>query len=210
MTAQKIIGVLLSIGGAVCFAVNSALQPATGQKTDVDTWWGIVMVIVAALFFAFWDTSFKHYSKRFRGGGHGHAISTFTFQAMLGFWTFALYWPVPLVSLLIKGWTPITYDIMWWLLILSAALMVNELGFVLSIAYSSPLYANMACLFVVPMSFVVDVIIQHYKATYMAIIGATCITAGFVFIQLDFGEMCCKKVRRHESQDVDGSPNENW
>merc|ERR1712228_883046 len=146
-----------------------------------DTLWGCSLCLVANFLFAFCDIVANKISKAYNNKIMG-SLYYQTFQALyqLPLFLWVWFWPkTPSSENKESDWHNI-----WWCMLPAIALTANNASIYIGVTIKSPFYVNIGTLLGIPVAFIVDIFIHHYKPTLLAIIGAILLIISFLMLEV--------------------------
>jgi len=172
VTWQKVLSVLICIGGVVCLAFgdrqeNTAKNPVLGD----------CLVLISSFAAAVYMVAFKKYLPPF-------SLPALTiWLGAIGIVNVVLFSPLLMIADL-TGWEVFGWPDPGWpaaLLVLSSlcSFIANWL-LNFGIVVSTPLFVRVSIICAIPITFVVSMLIDHTSPSWMRLVGASMIVLGFV------------------------------
>ena len=185
LTLWKILAVIVSILGILCyvFEANGKTNKPDNAKSNSngDTLWGCSLCLLANFLFAFCDIVANKISKAYNNKIMG-SLYYQTFQALyqLPLFLWVWFWPkTPTSENKESDWNNI-----WWCILPAIALTGNNASIYIGVTIKSPFYVNIGTLLGIPVAFIVDIFIHHYKPRMLPIIGAILLIISFLMLEI--------------------------
>eukprot|EP01083_Nonionella_stella_P077593 211952_1 len=181
LTLWKIMAVIVSVCGILCYVYEADYQsattsPSSGDKRAVhDTIWGCAFSLLANFMFAFCDVIAGKV-----GQTYNHKImGPFYYQLWQGLYQIPIFlwvwwWPS----------TPTSWDNIWWCVLPAMALTCNNASVFIGVTIKSPFYVNIGTLLGIPLAFVVDIFVHDYQPTIVPILGAALLILSFLMLEV--------------------------
>jgi len=182
VTLWKIMAVLVSVAGILCYVYEAKHKKKNSAGNGVDdTVWGCMLCLLANFMFAFCDVVAGKVSEAYAHkvmGSLYYQIFQGLYQLPLFLWVW--YWPkTPDTEQHSEDWSN-----MWWCIFPVVALTLNNLSVFIGVTIKSPFYVNIGTLLGIPLAFVVDIFIHHYKPTLVPILGALLLIISFLMLEV--------------------------
>ena len=146
-----------------------------------DTLWGCLLCLLANFMFAFCDVIAGKVSKSYDNkvmGSLYYQIFQGLYQLPVFIWVW--WWPLtPTTENKESDWSMI-----YWSWLPALALSFNNASVFIGVTIKSPFYVNIGTLLGIPLAFVVDIFIHHYKPTIMPMVGAILLIISFLMLEV--------------------------
>ena len=179
----------LSIGGVVLLLIPSfSHDSASGASSEVgQTWWGVVLTVVAAFVWAATDLYVQHVASTRFDNTFSVVVQMTAFQGCTGVWDLVAFWPAVPISALAESRTVLALppaSAMPMIAATCAALVLTNLAISIGIACSSAFFMGIGSLLAIPVAFISDYFLHGTVPNAYGIGGASLVVAAFLVLTL--------------------------
>eukprot|EP01084_Bolivina_argentea_P212411 361076_1 len=207
----KNIAVILCLSGVALIAFGT---DGDSDKTETNTWYGILECVIATISFAFLEVILKIYgdkyfintNKKVKYTKFDRVSDMLFMQGMIGILCILTIWPgifvLDLAKIEIFELPKNNNDIIC--IVVTAILDTTyATALIAGIAFTNPVFFAVTQLLVVPITFLCDVFFNGFEITFMAIAGTFFIVTGFIFMEVPIKKYIKHCIKTKETIDVE-------